>query len=53
MLAKGMLSGSPLGSSSTLHRIEEDEALFNTPSDLLCPITHELFLDPVLNAAGA
>lgn len=26
--------------------------LFEPPSDLVCPITHELFVDPVLNAAG-
>lgn len=31
---------------------EEEEYLFHTPADLVCPITHELFKDPVLNSAG-
>ncbi len=26
--------------------------LFNTPLDLLCPLTRELFVDPVLSSAG-
>ncbi|GFR47988.1 hypothetical protein Agub_g9812, partial [Astrephomene gubernaculifera] len=29
-----------------------DNDLFESPPDLLCPITHELFYDPVINAAG-
>jgi hypothetical protein len=26
-----------------------DDELFTTPTDLLCPITHELFVEPVIN----
>ena len=28
------------------------EALLESPPDLVCPITHELFRDPVINGAG-
>ena len=28
------------------------EALFDNPPDLVCPVTHELFKEPVINAAG-
>ncbi len=28
------------------------DAMFDTPSDLLCPITHEILLEPVINGAG-
>ncbi|EFJ42500.1 hypothetical protein VOLCADRAFT_107192, partial [Volvox carteri f. nagariensis] len=31
---------------------DNDAYLFETPADLLCPITHELFYEPVINAAG-
>ncbi|GLI61303.1 hypothetical protein VaNZ11_003657, partial [Volvox africanus] len=31
---------------------DSDAYLFDTPADLLCPITHELFYEPVINAAG-
>jgi hypothetical protein len=37
--------------SSKVGQAEED-ALFKTPHDLICPITHEVFRDPVINAAG-
>jgi hypothetical protein len=30
----------------------EEDALLKTPHDLICPITHEVFRDPVINAAG-
>ena len=29
-----------------------DDSLFNTPPDLTCPITSELFYDPCINTAG-
>ena len=28
------------------------DPVFETPPDLLCPITHDVFIDPVLTAAG-
>eukprot|EP00884_Botryococcus_braunii_P009762 jgi/Botrbrau1/18788/Bobra.0386s0104.1 len=31
---------------------QEAEALFETPSDLVCPITQDILLDPVINGAG-
>ncbi|GLC56996.1 hypothetical protein PLESTB_001171600 [Pleodorina starrii] len=31
---------------------DSDAYLWETPADLLCPITHELFHEPVINAAG-
>lgn len=31
---------------------QEIDVLFETPSDLLCPITQDILLDPVLNDAG-
>lgn len=31
---------------------DNDAQLFDTPADLLCPITHELFKEPVINAVG-
>ena len=30
----------------------DKDVLFGTPPDLSCPITQEVFLDPVLTAAG-
>lgn len=30
----------------------DEDYLFQAPNDLVCPITHELFRDPVLNSAG-
>mmetsp|Transcript_27779 Transcript_27779/g.70816 ORF Transcript_27779/g.70816 Transcript_27779/m.70816 type:complete len:418 (-) Transcript_27779:191-1444(-) len=30
----------------------EDAGLFDTPQDLQCPITLQLFIDPVINSAG-
>ena len=44
----------PRGASSNLSTCleEEDAALFEAPSELLCPITHAVFLDPVLTQAG-
>eukprot|EP01023_Acetabularia_acetabulum_P026786 TRINITY_DN2538_c0_g1_i16.p1 TRINITY_DN2538_c0_g1~~TRINITY_DN2538_c0_g1_i16.p1 ORF type:complete len:378 (+),score=44.24 TRINITY_DN2538_c0_g1_i16:218-1351(+) len=30
----------------------EPEHLFETPGDLVCPITHEIFVDPVITTAG-
>lgn len=43
----------PFHTSKSLGRIaEEDELIFETPQDLLCPITHDIFKDPVLNVAG-
>ncbi len=30
----------------------EEDALLDTPADLACPLTHVLFKDPVLTAAG-
>lgn len=30
----------------------DDISLFDNPADLLCPITHEVFRDPVINAVG-
>lgn len=37
-----------------VHREPEllDEALFVNPLDLICPITHDLFKDPVINSVG-
>lgn len=29
-----------------------DDEIFNTPQDLVCAITQDLFLDPVINALG-
>jgi len=26
--------------------------MFDAPADLICPISHELYSDPVLNSAG-
>jgi hypothetical protein len=41
------------GNPSNLSKIEEDDvALFEAPSELVCPITHAVFLDPVLTQAG-
>jgi hypothetical protein len=40
---------SPLSHSS---KDAEDSHLFDAPPELLCPITHAVFLDPVLSAAG-
>lgn len=31
---------------------QEEDDLFDPPPDLVCPITHEVFSDPVLNSAG-
>ena len=31
---------------------ERDRNLFHAPPDLVCPITHDLFSDPVATAAG-
>lgn len=40
-------------SSKSLGRIvEEDELLFETPAELICPITHDIYREPVLNDAG-
>ncbi len=50
-----------LGSSSSLKKrssvalapdADEDAQLLENPLDLVCPITHELFRDPVINSAG-
>ena len=30
----------------------EDNRLFDPPSDLVCPISHEVYSDPVINSAG-
>jgi len=41
------------GNPSNLSKIEEDDAaVFEAPSELVCPITHAVFLDPVLTQAG-
>ena len=44
----------PRGSPSHLSTLneEEDANLFEAPSELVCPITHAVFLDPVLTQAG-
>ncbi|KAG7672367.1 hypothetical protein Ndes2526B_g09123 [Nannochloris sp. 'desiccata'] len=43
----------PRGNPSNLSKIEEDDAaLFEAPSELVCPITHAVFFDPVLTQAG-
>lgn len=41
----------PSAEKETRPDLRED-LLFDTPSDLVCPITHELFKDPVINACG-
>lgn len=49
-----------LGSSNSLKKRSsvaltpdsEDAQLLENPLDLVCPITHELFRDPVINSAG-
>jgi U-box domain len=45
------LRGSPPSNLLPLKE-EEDAALFEAPSELVCPITHAVFLDPVLTQAG-
>jgi hypothetical protein len=44
----------PRGSPSHLSTLneEEDASLFEAPSELVCPITHAVFLHPVLTQAG-
>ena len=44
----------PPRSSSSLEPLKEehDATLFEAPSELVCPITHAVFLDPVLTQAG-
>ena len=34
--------------TNSLPELEPDSHLFTTPPDLLCPITHEIFQDPVI-----
>lgn len=38
--------------SSNGEEDQEEASLFEPPADLICPITHELMKDPVINAAG-
>lgn len=38
--------------SAAAQHDDEDSALFEDPPDLVCPVTHCLFTDPVINAAG-
>ncbi|KAG2433909.1 hypothetical protein HXX76_008261 [Chlamydomonas incerta] len=57
MTAGGALSHSsslrgPRGSVSAAADIPDDAEWLESPSDLICPITHELFVEPVINAAG-
>ncbi|KAK9827668.1 hypothetical protein WJX81_005475 [Elliptochloris bilobata] len=42
----------PENHSGWPHSKAEEEGLWKTPNDLICPITHEVFRDPVINAAG-
>jgi hypothetical protein len=32
--------------------MDKDAHLFESPADLLCPIAHEVFFDPVINSVG-
>eukprot|EP01025_Chloroclados_australasicus_P051242 TRINITY_DN595_c1_g3_i1.p1 TRINITY_DN595_c1_g3~~TRINITY_DN595_c1_g3_i1.p1 ORF type:complete len:392 (+),score=39.15 TRINITY_DN595_c1_g3_i1:228-1403(+) len=42
-----------VGSTSKRRSLQlEPEHLFETPGDLVCPITHEIFVDPVITCAG-
>eukprot|EP00198_Chlamydomonas_reinhardtii_P004658 XP_001693994.1 predicted protein [Chlamydomonas reinhardtii] len=57
MTAGGALSHSsslrgPRGSVSVSSDAPDDAEWLESPSDLICPITHELFVEPVINAAG-
>ncbi|KAG2446519.1 hypothetical protein HYH02_008506 [Chlamydomonas schloesseri] len=42
----------PRGSVSAAADVADDAEWLESPSDLICPITHELFVEPVINAAG-
>lgn len=57
------LPSEPVSAGATLARVpsmassgaatgSQDALLFETPPDLVCPITFHLFRDPVINAAG-
>ncbi|GMH40936.1 hypothetical protein BSKO_08840 [Bryopsis sp. KO-2023] len=39
--------------SSSKDKDDSEDYLFNPPEDLVCPITHQLFKDPVVNSAGS
>lgn len=48
---------SPASGSSSPQKLRrepklEESNLFDPPSDLVCPISHEVYSDPVLNSAG-
>ncbi|KAK9868882.1 hypothetical protein WJX84_011105 [Apatococcus fuscideae] len=49
--ASSSFSPGPSGKLDDVQQPDEDP-VFDTPSDLVCPITHEIFRDPVITAAG-